>query len=377
MSADSPIDDSGSGACTTDRGEGCDVYLVLAGRPPFDEFISYYHRAANGGQVDLWGASATWRSAAAQIQRLPRVVAGGLGVGSPVGSLPEILMSATQDLAQTRNVRTLMHQLPSQLAMVELGSLAVRQKHINRSYCSSLLLRVPSPSDLLATFNFCLRPDTAGLPSVSHAPTANGGFVFVGPSNDLRILEVKVLQPTSIPCADLEGSPQSVMVVSLGYGPNLLTVLRGNDRLLIQNGSHRAFALLEAGHLQAPALVQDIADDLQLALAVGPQAAQSAIAAMYGPQRPPLLRDFLDPNLHVILDYPRRDSAVRVTLGVEVSEIPRVVRSHAAVPNLDLVHAGEPRLEVRGVAHAPSKRAHHSDLERATPTGGGSAGSES
>lgn len=363
--------DSGDNALATEVRGGCDSYLLLAGRPPFDEFISYYHRAANGRKVDIWAASETWRTAAAHLQRLSLMPAGGLGLGSSIAPLSEVLESVATDLAQTRNVQVVMSQLPSQLAMVELSSLAVRQKHINRSYCSTLSSRVPSPSDLLAAFDFCLRPDIFGLPTVSRVPTPNGGFVFTGASNDLRVLEVKVLEPESLPGVDLDGSPQHVLVVSVGYGPNLLTVLRGNNRMLIQNGSHRAFALMEAGHAQAPALVQDIADDLQLALAVGPQAAQPAIAAMYSPQRPPLLRDFLDPDLHVVLDYPHRDTAVRVTLGFEVSEIPQVVHQVTNAPDREPVGSGGLRIEVAG---APQRAADRVGQSHSMLVHGGTSG---
>jgi hypothetical protein len=301
-----------------------DRYLVLAGRAPFDEFVGYWHRSTGGKNFDPAAAMTAFRNALGLTSYLVMTDGAAADASAAVQELPTTLWEAAAQLMHDPRLRRTLQILPSQIAMVELDKLTVRQKHINLSQVARIRASVPTPGDVEGAFALCLRPDEADRPPVSFAPLPAGGHVFASASNDLRVVDLKLLDPSAFGSAvDLQGDPKHVLVLAVGYSLNLLHVLRGNNRLLIQNGSHRAYALREAGHTHAPALVQDIAHDGELAAVVGAQA-QAAMAAMYGPQRPAVLRDFFDPALRVELDCPIRDTSVRVTMGIEVSEFPRV-----------------------------------------------------
>jgi len=300
-------------------------YLVLAGREPLDEFVGYWHRSMGGMEFDLAAAMAAFRDALGRTSYLAMTDGAAADASAAVQELPTTLWEAAAHVMHDPRLRRTLAILPSEIAVVELDKLTVRQKHINLAHISRIRGSVPPPTDVDGVFAFCLCPPEADSPPVSFAPLPTGGHVFSSASNDLRIVDVKLVDPSALGSSvDLQGNPKHVLIVAVGYSPNLVHVLRGNNRLLIQNGSHRAYALREAGHTHAPALVQDIAHAGELAAVVGPQA-PTAIAAMYGPQRPAVLRDFFDPALRVELDIPDRDTAVRVTMGFEVSEAPRVV----------------------------------------------------
>jgi len=302
-----------------------DRYLVLAGRAPFDEFVGYWHRATGGKDFDPAAAMTAFRSALGLTSYLAMTDGAAADASAAVQALPTTLWEAAAQVMHDPRLRRTLAILPSQIAMVELDKLTVRQKHINLSQIARIRGSVPAPGDVESAFTLCLQPHGVDPPPVNFAPLPAGGHVFSSASNDLRVVDVQLLDPSAFGSAvGLQGDPKYVLVVAVGYSTNLLHVFRGNNRLLIQNGSHRAYALREAGHTHAPALVQDIAHDGELAAVVGAHA-PAAIAAMYGPQRPAVLRDFFDPALRVELDCPTRDTAVRVTMGIEVSEFPKVI----------------------------------------------------
>jgi hypothetical protein len=116
-----------------------------------------------------------------------------------------------------------------------------------------------------------------------------------------------------------QGYATSAVVLFVGYGPNALSVVATNGRLILNNGSHRAYALRDAGFTHAWAVVQHATrpEDLSI-LPVVQQNPQPYIQS----SRPPLLKDYFNSQLTKVVNVPSRAREVKVQFGFEALDSP-------------------------------------------------------
>jgi hypothetical protein len=125
---------------------------------------------------------------------------------------------------------------------------------------------------------------------------ASGEYVFHSDSHDLRSFSAQLLPVSSIAGYRPRGHAQAAIVVGVGFSTNVLNVVRYADRLVLNNGYHRAMTLLSLGYTHAPCVIQVCShgDDLG-------QCAMREINQNYNlyftQTRPPLLLDYLNPAL--------------------------------------------------------------------------------
>jgi len=119
--------------------------------------------------------------------------------------------------------------------------------------------------------------------------------------------------------ATTSGRPHSAVVLQVGYGVNALNVLSVGGRLILNNGSHRAYALRAAGLTHAPAVVQTVTREDQLN--VIPLVQQNRELYLAHP-RPPMLKDYFNAELCEVIQAPRKLRQVRVQFGVEQLDAP-------------------------------------------------------
>jgi hypothetical protein len=117
------------------------------------------------------------------------------------------------------------------------------------------------------------------------------------------------------------GAAAAVIGVVVGYGANYLSAVSIEDRLVLVNGSHRAYALRSAGVTHAPCLIQTLTrrDELDV---VGVQELNEKPDAFLADPRPPLLKDYFDPQLRMIVHVPSKNRQVRVVLQSEQVDVP-------------------------------------------------------
>jgi len=91
--------------------------------------------------------------------------------------------------------------------------------------------------------------------------------------------------------------------------------------LILNNGSHRAYALRELGLKEVPCIVQTVTRRDELELVASGDFQQFPDRYLKAP-RPPLLKDYFDPKLRKIVVVQRKNRLVRVQIGVEQSDVP-------------------------------------------------------
>lgn len=143
------------------------------------------------------------------------------------------------------------------MGIVELDRLVVFQKHINLDYVAQLASGLSADSSLEDIFRFCLLGEYP-QPPISHGRVAQSAFVFASPSTDLRFLDVALLDDSQSAGLPPRGRSTSAVALLVGYGSNLLNAIHVENRLVLNNGSHRAYALRELGITHAPCVVQRV-----------------------------------------------------------------------------------------------------------------------
>lgn len=297
-----------------------DELVFLIGRPPMSEFINYVStQTVDGGTVSPAALAAQWRGANDHIRDLETREA-GLADSVPMRPVEEALEPlAARVLADPLFARAY-GMIPASLAVVELDRLIVFQKQINLTYTQSLeqiLGRSPTPE---AVFRFCFSLDQP-QPPVRAGRVGGNGFVFLSPSTDFRVLDASIFQATEVSGHEFGGPVSAVVGLVVGYGPNFLNVVEAEGRLILNNGSHRAYALRNAGVTHASCVLQRISRREELEF-VGSPDLQAKPDQFLSAPRPPLLKDYFDPKLRSVLHVPKRSRQVKITIGMEVTDVP-------------------------------------------------------
>ncbi len=197
--------------------------------------------------------------------------------------------------------------------------LVVFQKHINLAYVEQLkpaLGLSPTPEGV---FRFCLPFDHLQPPVQAQQIAANA-YVFVSPSNDLRFVEDALFDAKRISGYAVQGPVAGVVGLVVGFGSNFLNVLHIENRLILNNGSHRAYALRDIGITQVPCLIQRVSRREELGVLA--QVVEQAPDLYLTNPRPPLLKDYFDNKFRKVVNVHRRLRQVRVTFGVEQLDVP-------------------------------------------------------
>ena len=112
-----------------------------------------------------------------------------------------------------------------------------------------------------------------------------------------------------------------VIRAAVGDITNFLNAIHAENRLILNNGSHRAFALREIGVTHAPCIIQYVSSREELDV-VAPTAVRKNPAVFLEHPRPALLKDYCDPELRTIIPSRRRLRQVTVKFQVEEGYIP-------------------------------------------------------
>jgi hypothetical protein len=293
-------------------------WVFLLGRPPMEEYISFVIQATPGQNVDFPLLTTQWRNAATVVDELTKSEA-GVADNRSAAPLPDSLQEQATRFMSDPAVQATYALLPSHVALVDLDDLVVFQKQINLRYVNELLPLVDGSDDIdEQLFNFCMAIDQPE-PSINRGQTANNTFVFQSTSTDMRFLGAALLDAGQITGYTPQGRAHSAVVLYVGYGVNALNVLNVGNRLILNNGSHRAYALKAAGLKSALAIVQDITREEELGFAPPVQQNKNLYLEH---RRPPMLKDYFNSSLHEVVQVPRRSRQVRLQFGMEAQDIP-------------------------------------------------------
>lgn len=298
---------------------GLDPYVYLAGRPPLKGYIDFMTAAADGRGVDRRALVDDWRAAQQHIRKLETDEAGWAD-GAPIQPLGSHLEPLREALLQDPVFQRAVDRVPTDIGVVDLDRLVVYQKHIDLRYVGLLKERLgprPGEADI---FRACLPVDHPH-PEVRWMKIRRDTWVCVSASNDLRFLGVTQLEPSLVAGYRAAGPLAGLVAAVVGFGSNFFHVMHAEGRLLLHNGSHRAYALREMGFTHLPCIIKRIGSREELKAFASSKVLRDPDLYLRHP-RPPLLKDYFDPRLRRVVPVPRKTRQVRVTIRVEETYLP-------------------------------------------------------
>lgn len=297
----------------------CD-YLYLKGRPDLKDFLRFVKKKSIEPESEDVLIE-EWKTAQKRIKELETKEAGAAD-NPPITKLDvngrheKFLI----ELLKNPLIQNGFNTVPTDIALVELDRLIVYQKHIDLSHVAELKRKLgPAPTEE-QVFNFCLPPDLSH-PPVKWGRKGKDGYVFLSPSNDLRYLGTLQLKPENITGVPFSGNPIGAISFTVGFGSNFLNAVYTHKRLILNNGSHRAYALRDLGVTHVPCLIQHVHSMDELDVVATSEIVEDRDYFLEHP-RPAMLPDYLNPELRKLLKVSKRLREISVRFSFEESDIP-------------------------------------------------------
>lgn len=298
-------------------------HVLLLGHPPVTEFLGYVNtQTLEGRRGDDGALMDAWRRGNDHLLALAETEAGyadGIEFEEMPAELAPLAASALADPVMRRDYAL----APVSIEWIELDRLVVHQKHINLAFADELLAEIgesPSPARI---FEFALPYGKRRDPPVQAGRIGEAAWIFKSVSNDFRILDAELLEPAQVTGFGAEGVPSAIVALSVGYGSNYLSALSVGSRLVLHNGSHRAYALRATGQTHAPCLVQHISRHEELRAIVGDGHPLTAPGEnILTTERPPLFKDYFDEQLRMIVSVPAVVRQIQVGFTLNVTDQP-------------------------------------------------------
>ena len=295
-----------------------DELLYLTGRPTLKQFLRFVsseavNAEAEGSLVVKWHAA---RDVVTSLEESESGLADGPCIVELGPEYDPLLMEFLKDPIQRENFNT----VPTEIALVELDSLVVYQKHIDLAYAARLECELGAAPSRERIFRACL-PYDHPRPPVKWSRVNSGTYVFVSPSSDLRFLGAVPLTDDQLTGCPALGDVVSCIGLAVGFGSNFMNAIYAENRLILNNGSHRAFALRKMGFTHAPCIVQHVPSRDALEV-VACEEIRSDPDLYLKHRRPPMLRDYFDSRLHTVFPFRRRLQQITVRFETAEANVP-------------------------------------------------------
>ena len=296
--------------------------LYLTGRPTLKRFLRFVRSQAVHPE-DEATLIAEWQLAKERIRKLKKEEAGAadnpVSTPVPVDAKYEPLLT---EFLKDPLVKNGFNTVPTEVAFVELDSMVVYQKHIDLSFVRELKQKLgPTPTDE-EIFRTCLPYDHPNPPA-RMSRLSDGSFVFLSRSCDMRFLKAMPLEARHIQGYAHPGALVGVVGLAVGFGTNFLNAIRAENRLILNNGSHRAYALRDMGFTHVPCVIQHVTTRDELDVVAASAIRQDPDAYLKHP-RPSMLKDYFNPELRKVMPVNRRVRQITVKWQVEEEYIPAV-----------------------------------------------------
>jgi len=293
-----------------------DMVWIL-GQPQLEDYLEFQKsKVIREGTCDLRACAAEWRAANDLYYDLEQSEA-GLADRIDCRPLPPELMPLAREVEAHRWFQSSFDDLPYSFELIELDKLVISQLQVETGYSrriAELLGPAPPPE---ALFRFCL-PLEREFPPYRVRRLSSTRFQFTSYSSDFREHRPTLLDQDQLAALALPNPAVAMVGVPIGFGSNLLSGIRSGQRVLLQNGYHRAYALRSAGFTHAWCVVETVTrkDELRLT------ADEDVIADpefYFAARRPPLLKDFFDPRLARHFRARRSEFVVEVEISIRTS----------------------------------------------------------
>lgn len=286
--------------------------LWLLGQPELEDYLDFVKAKVVGGKLLAQGELADeWRTANDLFHDLEQAEA---GVADTIETrpLPSATAEAEHDLRANRYFQAAYDTLPATIELVELDKLIISQNHVATFFAEDRARCLGPDPAADALFRFCL-PIEPERPEVRIRRLSADHYLFSSTSTDLRAQDPMLLDPEQCLGIHSHGPLAAFVGLGIGFGPNFMTAIRSDERLLLNNGYHRAYGLRALGITHAPCIVETVTRVSELRLTAS-DSVTSNPAFFFRSPRPPMLKDFFNPALTKRLSVRPMESTIAVEL---------------------------------------------------------------
>ena len=274
---------------------GSEELIKLIGLPGLSDYLHFVRtRVIEGETLEPSALVDEWRRANDHFHHLEQVEA-GLADKITTHAFPPALRQKRRALRANPYFRESFSELPTTVEMVELRHLVVSQESVGTEFShanANRLGKLPTPETI---FDFCFPLDRP-LPEIRIQRLSDDRYIFVSDSTDFRAHNIALLSGAAMPKLKTFGPAPAALMLPIGFGSNFLSAVKSEKRIVLQNGYHRAFALMSRGVTHAPMVIQHVTRTDELRLAASSDVYDNA-TFYFRAARPPMLKDFLDPTL--------------------------------------------------------------------------------
>jgi len=300
--------------------DSVDENLYLIGRPTLKQFLRFVKNNAvrpadEGTLTDEWEAAYNF------VRTLEKDEAGAAD-NPPITKLEvnaknePLLIEFLKDPLVQNGFNT----MPSEVALVELDRLVVYQHHIDLTYVRLLERELGTSPSEEQIFRTALMHDHP-RPTVKWSRSGGNRFVFISPSNDVRFLGAMSLKASNITGCGHPGELAGVVGLAVGFGSNFLNAIYVENRLILTNGSHRAYTLRKLGITHVPCIIQHVSLREKLEVVAASTVLDNPDYYLKHP-RPSMLMDYFNPKLHKVMPVRRQLRQVTIKFVVEEINVP-------------------------------------------------------
>lgn len=201
---------------------------------------------------------------------------------------------------------------PFTFGMVEIDTLIAPQRQVYLNYVDEMEQRLPKNPTLDDLIDICM-PLNPFSPDPKVTQTGNGSWIFSSPSPDFRFLGGHLksqLTEDDIQLTQVSGFPVKAITLFVGYGSSSINVIHANNRLILNNGFHRVYALRRRGITRIPVVIQQVTNP---AIEFPQQMLGLSSAYLLNDPRPILVKDFFTNGLTREFSRKKMITTVQVT----------------------------------------------------------------
>ena len=300
--------------------QGCTEVLHLMGATRLADFLTYARERADltalsdagGGGDCAMELAESWRAAANTYEALE---ASEPYPSEPptVFPLPDSMREHVDTLLALPPIQREFDRVPIALGMVPLAHLISAQQRIDLHTVQPQATAPAIASDE-ALIAVCL-PIKAPPHRFRVAQQDAGSVTFTADNHDIRLFSPQILAAAAV-SGKWPGYVQSALALPVGFSANVLNVIRFQNRLVLNNGYHRAFGLYRSGVTHVPAIIQVCREWEDVGLVSSSEIFNNG-SVYFERKRPPLIKDFSDRRLTISLAVPISQKYVRIKYQVE------------------------------------------------------------
>jgi hypothetical protein len=297
---------------------GCTEVLHLMGATRLADFLNFARERADltahseAGDDCAMELAESWRDAAATYETLQSSEPYP-GESPTAFPLPDSMRKHADALLALPQIQREFDRVPVALGMVPLAQLVCAQQRIDLHTVQGGATEAAMPSDE-ALIAACL-PLEAPPHQFQIAQQGDGSVTFVADNHDIRLFTPQILTSSAVD-GKWPGYVQRALALPVGFSANVLNVIRFQNRLVLNNGYHRAFSLYRRGVTHVPAIIQVCRQWEDVGL-VGSSEIFNNGSVYFDRKRPPLIKDFCDRRLTISFAVPISRKFVRIKYEVE------------------------------------------------------------